>query len=190
MDQDNENEKSRIWAAIVYPSSAPKDWLEQLKNTKIPCYVSPCHNHDPGVKAHYHVLLLFQGQKTRNTVKSIIKEFSGVGAERIHSKIGYLLYLTHKGTIDKYQYSEDDVLALNGAKTYIEAIKDDSSYKYDVIQDIITWINNNNISCFADVVTYSMNQNSQWFKFLVDKNSNLIFQYIKSRSWKYRSSDL
>ena len=54
-----QNVKKRNWAFVVYPESAPEDWIEQLQKTGLQCAVSPLHDKDTDPtgepkKAHYH----------------------------------------------------------------------------------------------------------------------------------------
>lgn len=38
--------KSRTWGAVVYPESAPEDWLKILEETRVQFAVSPLHDKD------------------------------------------------------------------------------------------------------------------------------------------------
>ena len=55
--------RTRNYATIVYPESAPKNWLDILREMKFNVLVSPLHDKDVNPedgeikKAHYHVLL-------------------------------------------------------------------------------------------------------------------------------------
>lgn len=81
MSQENTTPKTkdgrgRNWAFLVYPESAPGNWLDLLDDLKVPAYVSPIHDLDvdgDGVikKAHYHVLVAFAGKKTREQVLEV-----------------------------------------------------------------------------------------------------------------------
>ena len=53
--------RSRIFATVVYPESAPEDWRERLEGEHVKAMVSPLHCLDTlptgeVKKAHYHVL--------------------------------------------------------------------------------------------------------------------------------------
>ena len=41
--------KSRTWGAVVYPESAPDNWIEILEETRIQFAVSPLHDKDVNV---------------------------------------------------------------------------------------------------------------------------------------------
>ena len=58
--------RTRNFASIVYPESAPEDWKEILIQQFVPAFISPLHDQDvnPGgeiKKPHYHVILMFDG---------------------------------------------------------------------------------------------------------------------------------
>ena len=175
-------EKGRIWACVVYRESCSEDWLAKVENLHIPCYISPLHDRDEK-KEHWHCMFLFQGQKTREIVKDLFKSFGGVGAELVHHKQAYLLYLCHLASDDKVTYNKDDVIALNGATPYEMALDDVALSHYDIIGEMIEWC-----SChttyFCDLVDYARSCRKDWFKVLCDRNSHLLWEYIKSKTWQ------
>ena len=61
--------RTRNYATVVYPESASTDWLEKLSELHVPAFVSPLHDKDvnptgESKKAHYHVMIMFDGVKT------------------------------------------------------------------------------------------------------------------------------
>ena len=73
----NFNKRYRNFATIVYPESAPSDWINILRSEIIPFFVSPLHDRDiledgTPKKPHYHVMLMFDGVKTVEQVKETI----------------------------------------------------------------------------------------------------------------------
>lgn len=103
---DHENGKCRVAMCLVYPDSAPSDWLNRLANWHIRCAVSPLHDHDtydsdkymPVLdadtgeivqgqlvhakgdikKAHYHVLVQWNNSTTYGSFKKIFDDIGGV----------------------------------------------------------------------------------------------------------------
>mgnify|MGYP002655818694 FL=1 len=64
--------KSRTWAMVVYPESAPENWEELLAETFMQFAVSPLHDKDTNPdgeikKPHWHVILIWDGPVTQNT---------------------------------------------------------------------------------------------------------------------------
>ena len=61
--------RTRNFATVVYPESAPADWMERLDQCHVAALVSPLHDRDTNPsgepkKPHYHVLLMFEVQRT------------------------------------------------------------------------------------------------------------------------------
>lgn len=111
--------KKRNWGAVIYPESAPNDWIEILKLKGITFAVSPLHDKDLNPtgevkKAHYHVVMCFAGPTTDTTVNQIMKELNQPNAIALESVRGYYRYLTHKDNPEKYQYNENDIQLFNG----------------------------------------------------------------------------
>ena len=118
--------RTRSYATVVYPESAPDNWLSILEESKVPCCVSPLHCDDfnpdgEPKKAHYHVLLLFESVKSESQAREIFDTFGGVGCEKVNSVRGYARYLTHLDNPEKAQYSPSDVQCFFGAD-YFELI--------------------------------------------------------------------
>lgn len=175
-------DRGRIWATIVYTDSVSDDWMKKLEDLLVPAYVSPLHDKDD-CKPHYHVMVLFDGQKGRKQVVELFKSFGGVGCEYVQSKSAYLAYLCHLKSEGKYKYSIEDVKALNGVTSYQKAIEDISVDKYELVSEMIDWCKQQNVVSFAVFVDYARVERKDWLKVLVDRNSHLIWQYIKSRAW-------
>ena len=176
-------EKCRNWATIVYDESAPADWKDRLDGFHVPGYMIQ-HTED-GNKPHWHVMLMFEGVKSKEQMKELFGEIGGVGAENIKSKGGYLLYLTHANTAGKHQYSVNDVVAFGGAIPYTDAIKGiTTNSKYENIAEMIAWINKSDCLSFADLVEYARKENQEWFRQLCDSNTYLLFQYIRARRYE------
>src|SRR5699024_8223215 len=77
----NKNQRTRNWSIIVYPESAPENWIDILQKEYVKMVVSPLHDKDVNPddtlkKAHYHVLFMFDGVKSYNQVKSILDSFN------------------------------------------------------------------------------------------------------------------
>ena len=152
------DERVRLWATVVYPESAPDNWLTILRDLMIPCYVSPLHDKDFNAdktpkKAHYHVMLVFEGKKSRAQIEEIVKQFGGVGQENVKSKRGYARYLCHLDNPEKAQYSPDDVLSYGGLD--YESDIGIVINKYKVISEMIDFVSANNIFYYSDLCDYA-----------------------------------
>ena len=89
--------RTRNWATIVYPESAPDNWKDILGELKMEAFISPLHSEDvhpdgEKKKAHYHVLLMFPSVKTDKQAAEVFESFGGVGTEQVASLRGYARY--------------------------------------------------------------------------------------------------
>lgn len=185
------DERVRLWATVVYPESAPDNWLTILRDLMIPCYVSPLHDKDFNAdktpkKAHYHVMLVFEGKKSRAQIEEIVKQFGGVGQENVKSKRGYARYLCHLDNPEKAQYSPDDVLSYGGLD--YESDIGIVINKYKVISEMIDFVSANNIFYYSDLCDYARINEPQWFRVLCDNGSYMLKEYIKSNKYKLDTS--
>lgn len=182
--EENKNipQRSRLFATIVYPDSAPKDWLEILRSEYIPSFVikhdKDFNNGDGEIKKeHYHIFLMFDGVKTKDQVKEIFDKIGGVGFEYIQSKRGYARYLCHLDNPEKYQYKPEDVICLAGSD-YYDAISRESD-KYKTIKQIIEFVRRNHIISYTELFNYCMDFEDEWFRALCDSSSYVVSLYIK-----------
>lgn len=176
----------RNWATIVYPESAPPDWQDILSSYHIPAFISPLHDRDvlpDGTlkKPHYHVLIMFEGVKTREQVVDIFSSFFGVGCEIIQSLIGYARYLCHLDELNKVKYSVDDVISLAGADYY--HLTSTSSDRYKSLNAMRQYCADNNVTSFSDFWDYCALHNFEWFKLIADNSAYVMDRYLKSREW-------
>lgn len=178
----------RNFATVVYPESAPENWLDILRDLHIPAFISPLHDSDltdngkEHKKAHYHVMTMHEGKKSIDQVKEIYKTFSGVGCEVVQSLRGYARYLCHLDDPNKAQYKINQVVSLGGAN-YTDLIGTMAD-KMSCITEMVDFINENDIDSFYELVNHSRNFHSEWFDCLMNSGSYFIKEYIKSRTWK------
>ncbi len=179
--------RTRNYATVVYPESAPENWIRIAEDAKIPMFISPLHDKDISPtgepkKAHYHVMVMYDNVKTKEQATNFFKEIGGVGCEVVNSVRSYARYLTHVDYPDKAQYKIDDVISLGGAD-YMHAIGT-AADKQKSIREMIAWIEENDITCFADLCRYTSVNRSDWFDTLINSGAYFIKEYIKSRTWK------
>lgn len=179
--------RTRNFATVVYPESAPQDWLEKLAEAKIEALVSPLHDKDKNPdgepkKAHYHVILMFETVKTTEQVKEIIEKIGGVGVEKINSLRGYARYLIHADNPEKAQYNKADIKQFGGAD--YESICSLASDKYAAIREMIQYCTTNEIISYADLLRYAAEQNENWFRCLCDNGTVVMKEFLKSLAWE------
>lgn len=178
--------RTRNYASIVYPESAPSDWLSILSDELIPCFVSPLHDCDKNPtgeekKPHFHVLLMFEGVKTSEQAMAVFSLINGVGCESVNSLRGYARYLCHLDNPEKHQYSPDDVISFCGAD-YLSTIGLPTD-KYKAIKNMIDFCNDNGIISYAELLEYASVHQFDWFRVLCDSGTVVIKEYLKSKHW-------
>lgn len=180
--------RTRNYATVVYPESAPTNWRDILDSERIPTLISPLHDKDINQSAdntpkkpHYHVIVMFSSVKTKMQAKAIFDKIGGVGCEAVQSIRGYARYLCHLDNPDKAQYSQADVVALNGADYYanIEIATD----KYKAIKEMIAWCKANDIISYATLFEYAMEERPDWFRVLCDSSTLVVKEYLHSLAW-------
>jgi hypothetical protein len=182
--------RTRNFATVVYPESAPENWQEILSDQFVPSFISPLHDKDVDPtgepkKPHYHVIIMFDNVKTSEQATELFSRISGVGCEVIQSLRGYARYLCHLDNPDKHQYSTEDLRQLCGADyaTIIGLPTD----KYKAISEMIDFCKTMNIVSYSELLEYSRDNRFEWFRVLCDNGTVVIKEYLKSRSWTQRS---
>lgn len=175
--------RTRNFATVIYPDSAPDNWLDIIGELKIPCFISPLHDKDinpdgENKKPHWHIMLMFEGVKTETQVREVISTFGGVGLEIVNSLRGYARYLCHLDNPEKHQYNVDDVTMYGGAD-YFNVIGL-ASDKYKGIREMIDFVKENRILHFADLLEYSSIHRNDWFKLLCDNSAYIMKEYLYS----------
>ena len=187
MAKSNENEiRTRNYSTIVYKDSAPENWLDILSDELVQCFISPYHDKDVNPdgeikKPHWHVLIMFDSVKSERQAQFIVDKIKGVGCKRVNSLRSYARYLCHLDNPDKYQYPISDVIQLYGAD-YLEVISLDSD-KYPIIEEIIHFIEANNVTSFYLLCKYAFNYNESWKRLLCSGNTIFFKEYLKSKVW-------
>lgn len=186
MGEKSATKRTRNFACVVYPESAPADWKEILSSCFVPCFISPLHDKDVNPtgepkKPHYHVLLTFDNVKTKDQAKEIFDKIGGVGDEIVQSLRGYARYLCHLDNPEKYQYSTEDVTAFCGADyTNVIGLVTD---KYKAIGEMIDFCVEHNIYSYAELLVYCRNNKFEWFRVLCDSGTLVMKEFIKSKYW-------
>lgn len=184
--KSNENStRTRNWTIIIYPDSAPENWRDIIDEEHIEWVESPLHDKDINPdgtikKPHYHVLLLFSGVKSYEQVLDFIQPLKCPIPKRVHNARALVRYMAHMDHADKEQYDVSKIVAHGGVDIY-ELLKCNSSEKYTIIKEMITFIKEYNIDEFQDLVDYAIeNHYDDWFPIIADTSTLLLHQYIKS----------
>ena len=184
--------RTRTFAFLVYPESAPANWLEKLNDFHVPCFVSPLHDKDinpdgTDKKPHYHVLLIFEGVKTLEQAQAIRDSVGGVGWEIIASQRGYTRYLCHLDNPEKAQYNKDEVKSFGGLdyRSVVTLPTDIDA----VLDDMTRFIEVNQIYSFRKFASYCRDHKPDWSYALKHSGAYYIKEHIKGLAWEVISPE-
>lgn len=179
--------RTRNFATVVYPESAPADWMELLTQQFVPALVSPLHDQDINPtgepkKPHYHVIICFDSVKTIDQAKEVAEVIGGVGCEPVKSLRAYTRYLCHLDNPEKVQYPTDSVRQFGGADYYkiIDCVID----RYTAIAEIMDFCDANQIYSFSELLTICRKEHFEWFRSLCDGGVYIIKEYLKTINWE------
>lgn len=163
-----------------------EDFVDILLETHVQVLISPLHDQDKNEKGelkkeHYHIMLLFDGPKTREQAQEIFDSIKATKCEAVKSVRGQARYLCHLDDPDKAEYDQAEVTELNGADYF--ALIDLPANRYRAIKEMIRYCNENRMYSFADLTDYAAENNEQWFRCLCDNSAYIVKEYLKSKSW-------
>lgn len=175
--------RSKNFATVIYPDSAPDDWQNRLADTHCRILISPLHDQDINPdgevkKPHYHVLFMSDSLKTEQQIREIFSSVGGVGLEIVQSSRGYARYLCHLDNPEKHQYNQKEVLSLNGADysgIVLLSVDDDLA-----IDQMCDWIHNTDCSFFYQLCDYARSNEPTWNRVLRCSGAVYMREYIKS----------
>jgi len=181
--------KKRNWAFVLYPESAPENWVDMLKQTGVPCAISPLHDRDlkitgaetdEGKKAHYHVILAYSGPTTYNVVSELTARFNATIPVALEAVRGYYRYLTHKDDPDKHQYDDSDIQHFNGFNiaNYIELTRNEVNVVKRQLQMLIR---EHNIVEYSVLMDYLLDGELYLEHDIASSNTTYFTGYIRSR---------
>lgn len=178
--------RTRNFATVVYPESAPENWIDIIRESHINVLISPLHENDVNPdgevkKAHFHVLVMYETVKTLEQFEEFRTSFGGVGQEKVNSIRGYARYLCHLDNPEKAQYSPNDVLVI-GCEDYFDLIALPTD-KYGAIRDMMRYCLDNDVTNFSDLLLYASECEESWFRVLCDNGTYVIKEFLKSVSY-------
>ena len=178
--------KKRNWTFELYKDSCAKDWEEYLVSTGVPFSYA---YHDKDIteigqpkKAHYHVLICYDGPTTYNTVYELGERVGAANkvVQPVGSVRGIVRYFCHKDNADKYQYPESIIQCRNGfdPKDYFNlTVSQQKEFKRQLVHFII----DNDIEEYAELVEILLFSDEGDLYDIATQNTFFITQYIKSR---------
>ena len=187
----DKNVKKRNWAFVVYPESAPADWVDQLRRSGIQAAISPLHDRDLNAdgepkKPHYHVILVYGNPTTYTNVKSFTNGRLGQTVPQPLEQVrGYYRYLTHEDNPEKAQYSAAGIELINGfdIRDFVEMTK---SEVIRFKRELLAFIRDNDILEYADLLDILLDGGEATADLFEVASNNTLFltKYIASRRFK------
>lgn len=183
--KSKEDKRNRNWTFILYPDSAPSDWLAILDDLHIKYAVSPLHDRDTNgdgspKKAHYHVILAFDGKKSYTQIKEITDSVKAPIPQIVNSLIGTTRYLIHKDNPEKVQYNEKEIVT-GGNFPLDELLSKTTTEKKAIVREIYQYVQDNDITEYHELVDYALNNNDEWFDVLSNGYTLFFTAVLKSR---------
>lgn len=179
------NVKKRNWAFVLYPDSAPENWLEIIQKSGLQGAISPLHDKDLNdtgeeKKAHFHIILIFSGPTSFNVVNNFTSSLNQRIPQPLESVRGYYRYLTHKDNPDKYQYNERDISVFNGfdISDFVELSK---SEVLQIKKKIQQFIRDNKIYEYCDLMDVLLDNDMIQEYDVASSNTYFFEKYISSR---------
>lgn len=176
--------RSRTWTFLVYPESAPENWRNLLDEQHIAWVESPLHDRDINPtgepkKAHYHILLVFEGKKSYDQILEIISCTNGTIPQRVNNQRSMVRYFAHIDNPDKAQYNITE-LVCHGGIDIGDLLTVGSGQKQQFIKEMMDFVRDHDIEEFYELADYAREYNEDWFNVLIFQASYVLEKYIKS----------
>lgn len=162
--QEIVKKKARHFNVVVYPESAPSDWISALCELGIPFAISPLHDKDTNPdgtkkKEHYHVLFSYANTTT-------LKAFAECVMPMLHCPLpqvcasprGMYKYFTHADNPEKYQYESSEIQSYCGFEIPI-----DSKDVRDIMQAIEYYAIENGVLEYAEMSIICSRISIEWY---------------------------
>ena len=185
--------KGRDWAFVVYPESVNPDWLNILQETKLQIAISPLHDKDLNPdfspkKAHWHVLIRYEGPTTFTHVKELTERVGGTIPVKIESARGMYRYHIHLDNPEKFQYSDRDRILLNGFNT--DNLASFTEAEFDTYEnEIIDFIEEYNITEYYQLISVLKIKFPTSLLKVAKKRTVMLNAYIKSRKFYFKERE-
>ena len=183
------DDRKRNWTFIVYPESAPSNWRDVLEEMHLEWIESPLHDKDvnsdgTAKKAHYHIAVLFDGKKSFEQVKEIADKVKAPIPKAVSSVKALTRYMAHMDNPEKAQYSPSEIVG-HGGVDLAELLKPTASSRYEMIAEMIEYIEKESVTEFIDFMLYCKNKRfDDWFPIMCDSGAFVIREVIKSKRHK------
>ena len=186
------DDRKRNWTCVVYPESAPQNWRDILDDEHMEWVESPLHDKDVNAdgtpkKPHWHIIMLFDGKKSYEQIKTITDRLNAPSPKFIQSVRAMVRYCAHLDNPEKAQYKQSEIKA-HGGVDLADLLKVTASARYELIAEMIDYIAENHITEIIDFMLYCKAERfDDWFPVLCDSGAFIIREVIKSNRHKPRT---
>jgi len=184
--------RTRNWTFILYPDSAPENWREIFEDLHLQWVESPLHDKDLNAtgeekKPHWHILLLFNGNKTYEQIMELIEPFNCTIPQVCQNTTALVRYMAHLDNPEKVQYKQSDIIAHGGVEVS-DLLRPSASSRYLLINEMLEYVQVNRITEIMDLMNYArLEKFDDWFPLLCDNSAYIVNQYIKSQRHRSQS---
>lgn len=188
--QDPKDGRTRTWAMVVYPESAPEGWRDTIAAEHCPAFISPLHDKDVNPdgepkKAHWHVLLMYSGKKSRAAIQKLAEAVNAPRPQPVADKRGYARYLCHIDNPEKHQYPTAEVTALGGAD-YTEYVLGGADVD-QALGQMMDWCIEQGCYSFYRLSLYARENRPDWFRVITSSRTVFLTAWLKSMQWEMTS---
>lgn len=188
MAEKKTDTRARGWTMIVYPDSAPQDWESILQEEHIEWFCSPLHEFDTNPdgeikKAHWHIVMYFEGKKSFTQVKEIADKVNAPIPQKLASIRGAVRYLIHLDNPEKYQYNKSDIRCFGGASIN-DYLSLSTSDQQALLKEITHYIKDEHIIEFADFMAWCADNREDWFELITTSYTFYTTNLIRSERHK------
>lgn len=184
--------RGRGWAFIMYPESAPENWIESLRDAHMEILISPLHDKDVTAtgepkKPHHHVMLIFDAVVTEKKAKNVLEKVGVTQPpELLKSVKAYARYLVHMDDHDKYRYREKDVLELGGAVWSHYAL-DEGEEADRIMTEVEDWLDEQGVDSYRALCRYARAYRPDWIH-VIRRSTYHLTHYVKAMTWEEESN--
>ena len=182
--------KGRDWGFVAYPESVNPDWLNILQETKLQIAISPLHDKDLNPdytpkKAHWHILVRYEGPVTSQHVKKLSDSIGGTNPIKLESARGMFRYHIHMDNPEKYQYNNRDRLLLNGFNTdNLDSFTDAETDSYE--NEILDIIEKYNMTEYWQLLSFLKVNSPTTLLRVAKKRTVMLNAFLKSRKYYFK----
>lgn len=188
---EKKDRRTRNWALIVYPESAPENWRDILDDLHIPWIASPLHDKDINPdgskkKPHWHVILTFENVKAYHQIKEISDKLNSPIPQACESLRGYIRYLVHTDNPEKYQYSRLDIE--NHGIADVDKYFQNTASVRTILKALTKHIRDDEVVNYDDLVNYATIKGDDWFD--VASSHTIYFNALLKARWQKQQSKI